>query len=158
VVNPNPKEKIYVLAYIYYVRWVSMLAFKKYISIIGLILLINTAYGLPEIGQSFDSKYNTQNTRLDKCILCHNIEKPKSCEYCHAFKNQGQDDRDDRDLLGLNLYGKALKEQIKMKKDMNRAFTATENLDSDNDGISNKNEILNKSFPGNRTDKTKNGD
>jgi len=123
-----------------------MRLFKKYLIVVVAIAMISTASGLPEILNGFNQKYGTSKTKLDSCELCHIPAKPneKSCGFCHESYKLGKE-------KFTNAFGKDLRNNLNLDRDS--AFKKLEVLDSDNDGISNIDEIRGKSYPGNRLDK-----
>jgi hypothetical protein len=94
-------------------------------------MIIGTATALPEILDSFNTRYNTTGTRLDTCDTCH-------------IPGQLQN------TTNLNPYGMAIKSNLNM--DTNQAYKVIEPLDSDGDGFTNIDEIHNLTFPGNKSD------
>jgi hypothetical protein len=89
-------------------------------SVIALVAAGNTAYATPSLQTAMIARYpSLRDTPLANCVTCH---MPVKADF-------------------LNSYGLALRDaQIK--------FEEIEKLDSDNDGVSNIDEINNESFPG----------
>ncbi len=118
---------------------------RKLLVCIMIAIMISTASGLPEILDGFNIMYDTFKTRLDNCDTCHIPNKPKKamCETCHITGEPVKD-------LDLNQYGGAIKNNL--NKEMMKAFKDIENLDSDGDKYSNKDEIRNLTFPGDKRD------
>jgi hypothetical protein len=112
------------------------------------ISMITTASAIEEILDGFNLKYNTSKTRLDTCDLCHVPGQPKKpiCKHCQI---SGEPENG----VYLNSYGLKIKENLNM--DMDQAFGKLENLDSDNDGSTNIEEIHSLTFPGDKKDKPK---
>lgn len=110
-----------------------------------MIIFVTTSSAYEEIMDGFNLRYNTFNTRLDTCDICHvPVKSQKSCdEICHndkpiKLKKQNQ-----------NPYGV----EINLSMDgMDKAFEVIENLDSDKDGFANIGEIHNLTFPGDKKD------
>ncbi|MGA1823998.1 MAG: GEGP motif-containing diheme protein [bacterium] len=94
-------------------------------------------------------------TKLDHCALCHcggsyvnkkgNEIALGSCQWCHDTYGY---DKSGNIQDTLNQYGKDF--QYHGRDD--EAISAIEELDSDNDGYTNKAEIKNNNYPGNATD------
>ncbi len=90
-------------------------------------------------------------TKLDNCNLCHSGGKTGtkdvgSCQYCHDVTKYGAVPEKYPDTL--NAYGLDFKNAGRTAA----AIQAIENYDSDNDGYSNKVEILANRYPGNAKD------
>jgi hypothetical protein len=110
---------------------------RKYIILILVcIALTNTASAIEEVLHNFNTIYNTSGTRLDACELCHITDNIK--EY-NQFINS------------LNPYGI----DIENNSDKVQTLERIENLDSDNDGFTNIEEIRNLTFPGDQKDPNK---
>ena len=124
----------------------NMRLFKKCLILLVAITMISTASALPEILDAFNQKYSTSKTKLDSCELCHIPDKPteKSCGFCH--KNYYKPGKEK-----FNPFGKDVQKNLNLDRD--HFFKKIEVLDSDTDGIPNIDEIRNKSFPGNSSDK-----
>jgi len=129
----------------------NMRLFKKYLIVVVAITMISTASGLPEILDGFNKIYGTSKSKLDSCELCHIKDKPneKSCGFCHKSYIPGKEKP--QKSRGQNEFGKEI--QKRLNKDRDSAFKEIEVLDSDNDGMSNIDEIRGKAFPGNSLDK-----
>jgi hypothetical protein len=115
------------------------------ITILAIFVIASTSMALPEMLDSFNTKYNTKGTALDTCDLCHVSGQPQisSCnEDCHVpYKPQKIDP------VNLNPYGKSLKAHLNMPVD--QALIAIEKIDSAGDRIPNIDKIQNLTFPGN---------
>ena len=95
-------------------------SFIKYSLVLFIVLFSIQIYATPSLQTAFVSNYpETRETQLNSCTLCH---MPVTKDF-------------------LNDYGLDLK-----KKKIN--FAKIEELDSDQDGISNIDEIKNGTFPG----------
>jgi hypothetical protein len=89
-------------------------------SVIGWVVVGNTAYATPSLQTAMIARYPAlRDTPLQNCVTCH---MPVKADF-------------------LNGYGLAL-------RDAQMKFEEIEKLDSDNDGVSNIDEINNESFPG----------
>ena len=101
----------------------------------GLMLLTTASLALPPMLKTFETTYTpSKNGRLAKarCVVCH-VATGKST---------------------LNPYGKDIKEALKGSKDLTPAnLKAIEAKDSDQDGVSNADEIKGDSLPGDKTSK-----
>lgn len=123
-----------------------MRRFRIFLIYIMVVTMIITASGLPEILDGFNIRYETFKTKLDNCDTCHISGKYKksSCdEICHV---PGRPEKENI----LNPYGMSIK--YNLNKEMDRAFSDTENLDSDGDKYRNIDEIHNLTFPGDKKD------
>ena len=117
-------------------------------TIVATVIIIDTAMALPEMLDSFDTKYNTKGTRLDTCDVCHIPNKPhrSACdEVCH-IPNKPQK----VDPINLNPYGMGLRAHLDIPVD--QALATIESLDSDADKFTNIDEIHNLTFPGSKND------
>jgi len=105
---------------------------------------------------NFLAKYaDKAGTKLDHCALCHTggsyanykdkTVEVGSCQYCHEKFGY---DASGNILDTLNTYGKAYRDQGSNAD----AITAIDDLDSDGDGYTNKDEIAANSFPGDSDD------
>ena len=128
-----------------------MSALKLSIILLIVISIINQGSALPELLDGFNFNYNTSNTRLDSCELCHQLEisNANSCGYCHAtpISKKGKN---------LNLYGEDLKKHS--DKNLKKAFKEIEGLDSNKDGVTNIKKIRDGLFPGENKSKNKKDD
>lgn len=79
---------------------------------------------------------------LDQAKEIYHLNSLK-CETCHIGKN-------------LNSYGKDFKNTIKIQKDITKTFLELNNLDSDEDGVSNYDEIIANFNPGDKFSYPKN--
>lgn len=75
------------------------------------------------------------STYLEQTIEIYNVRA--NCQLCHSGKH-------------LNNFGNDFKKQIEISKDATKAIKAIEELDSDNDGFVNIDEIKAMSLPGDK--------
>lgn len=138
-----------------------MIKVRILLSIIVVIMMISTVTALPEMLNSFNTKYYTQGTRLDTCDTCHisgRAQKPVCDELCHIPNNISNNIRNKfqkeipqkENSQSLNPYGMALKAHSNIG--MPLALAVIEKLDSDGDGFTNIDEIHNLTFPGDSND------
>ncbi len=108
-------------------------------------------------GPAFQAAYPGKvGTKIDDCALCHrgdtfttksgNVITESACQYCHSVTEYGTIDDMGEDTL--NKFGLDYKDAGKNQA----AFTAIEDIDSDNDTYSNLTEISATRFPGNADD------
>lgn len=110
---------------------------RRYVGLGLLIVLLAALIGAPGVlalgsyKNTFTSKYSLAGSRLDTCDTCHTAG----------------------DTSGWNPYGLDLQSQLAAGATINQALTNVELKDSDGDGFSNIEEITNKTFPGDSSDK-----
>lgn len=128
-----------------------MKTLKLSILLLVVISIINPASAIPELLDGFNFKYETSQSRLDSCELCHQseISNANSCGYCHAVPISEKGKK-------LNPYGEDLNKNLNMNLD--KAFKEIEGLDSNEDGITNIKKIHGESFPGENKSKNKKND
>ncbi len=122
----------------------------------GFILFsVNKGYSAYQHSLEVDSSYfisvypDKAGTKLDSCNLCHSGSPDKkmgSCQWCHS--KYGYDEPHGNIDETLNPYGMAYKTAGRSSA----AVQAIENLDSDGDGYSNKEEIAAIRYPGDPND------
>jgi hypothetical protein len=129
---------------------------------LGLLLSVSGAFGAyhhmgemdsPVFQEAYPDKIGT---RLDDCALCHTggeVETRRgpspvgNCQWCHHVTDYGRDNTNISDTL--NPYGWDYKNAGRFRVD---SFAKIENIDSDDDGYTNKEEIQALTFPGDPND------
>lgn len=110
---------------------------RRYVGLGLLIVLLAALVGAPGVlalgsyKNTFTSKYSLAGSRLDTCDTCHTAG----------------------DTSGWNPYGLDLQSQLAAGATIDQALTNVELKDSDGDGFSNIEEITNRTFPGDGSDK-----
>lgn len=106
----------------------------KVIIVIFMTLTLMTVevYANPSIKQMFTTKYDNQDTELDKCVTCMRSTSPPP---------------------SWNPYGTALRNDSDFdRNNVAKSLANIERLDSDGDGFSNIDEIHNSTYPGDPED------
>ncbi len=112
--------------------------------------------GERDSGSFLEVYYDKAGTKLDHCALCHSggsytnssgqSVTMGSCQWCHYVTDYGRQNGNIDQTI--NNYGKAYKDNGRNAS----AISRIDNLDSDGDNSTNRDEILANSFPGNAND------
>ncbi|MBF0388673.1 MAG: hypothetical protein HQK71_01070 [Desulfamplus sp.] len=112
--------------------------------------------GERDSGNFLEVYYDKAGTKLDHCALCHSggsytssTGKPAtlgSCQWCHYTTDYGKQNANIEQTI--NSYGKDYKNNGRSAS----AISRIDLMDSDQDGSTNRDEILANSFPGNDKD------
>ncbi|MBF0209659.1 MAG: hypothetical protein HQK68_02115, partial [Desulfamplus sp.] len=112
--------------------------------------------GERDSGNFLEVYYDKAGTKLDHCALCHSggsytssTGKPAtlgSCQWCHYTTDYGRQNANIEQTI--NSYGKDYKNNGRSAS----AISRIDLMDSDQDGSTNRDEILANSFPGNDND------